>query len=74
MSNQEKQIRPVCLRYVHMHIELRGMYKTLKVFISVIKHDTDIIQVSLYSLNIQLSFDILHLRSNGRNWAFLIIN
>jgi len=38
-----------------------GMHKTLKVYIFVIEYDTDIIQVSLYSLNSQLSFDTLHL-------------
>jgi len=46
-----------------MHIELRymGMRKTLKVYIFVIEHGTDIIPVSFYPLNSQLSFDTQHL-------------
>ena len=48
---------------IDLHIELRylGMCKTLKVYIFIIEHDTDIIQVSLYSLNSQLSFDTIYL-------------
>ena len=59
MSNQTHED----LYVLDMHIDLRymGMSKTLKVYIFVIEHDTDIIQVSLYSLNSQLSFDTLHL-------------
>jgi len=51
------------LYVLDVYIELRymGMSKTLKVYFFVIEHDTDIIQVSLYSLNSQLSFDTLHL-------------
>ena len=41
------------LYVLDMHIVLRymGMRKTLKVYIFFIEHDTDIIQVSLYSWN-----------------------
>jgi len=51
------------LYVLDMHNELKymGMHKILKVYIFVIEHDTDIFQVSLYSLNSQLSFDTLHL-------------
>jgi len=38
-----------------------GTRKTLKVYIFVIEHGTDIIPVSFYSLNSQLSFDTQHL-------------
>ena len=63
------------LYVLDMHIKLRymGMRKTLKVYFFVI-------QVSLYSLNSQLSFDTLQLVfsmqkwSNGKNCAFLITN
>ena len=47
-----------------MHIEVIiyvGMHKTLKVYTLVIQYGTDIIAVSFYSLNGQLSFDTLHL-------------
>ena len=41
------------LYVLNMHIKLRymGMRKTLKVYIFFIEHDTEIIQVSLYSWN-----------------------
>ena len=46
--------------YVYVDLRYMGMYKTLKVYIFVIEHDTEIIQVLLYSLDRQLSFDSLH--------------
>ena len=56
-----------------------GMHKTSKGYIFVIEHDADIIPISLYSLNNQLSFDTLHFvfiqeMVKGRNWELLILN
>ena len=57
-----------------------GVRIKLKEYIFVTQHDTDIIQVSLYSLNGQLSFNTpilgvysMQKWSNARNSAFLII-
>ena len=64
MSNQANEGLYVLDMYIilcTLSLRYLGMRKTLKVYILVIKHDTDIIQVSLYSLNSQLSFDTLHL-------------
>ena len=49
------------LYVLDMHIEIRYILKVHNFFI---EHGTDIIPVSLYSLNNQLSFDTQHLISN----------
>ena len=66
--------RLVCSGFcLDKHIESRymGMHKTLKMYIFAIEYGIDIIPVSFYSLNSELSFDTQHFMfihfRNGQN-------